>query len=311
MDAISVNTLDRLLAFFNSVSNPPWIGETFYQGENMPHVYFVSSVDGSNSNDGSSPRNPVAAVEEALDRVSANRGDVIFVMPGHTQTYTDDVVWDVAGVTIMGLGKGTSRPTFIIGDAAGESLDITGANIHVENCIFRSGIDAQTWMVGIRAVDVTIKSCDFREFTAIQPLILLDIGAGAAANAADRAHILGCYFHSPTAGDGDAAIQLSEINDRVVIEDCVIWGDYDDACIHNPAGKVLTNVLIKDCMLTNVLTGQHCIELLSACTGNIVRNMLHSDITQATAIDPGSAFQYLNYHDDVIDTTAILNGTPT
>lgn len=303
---LTINTLDRLLAFFQSTASRPAIGDTLYQGTNMPQVFFVSSDNGSNENDGRDPRTPLATVAEAFDHVSANRGDVIFVMPGHTEAYTADETWDVAGVSVVGLGVGPDRPTFTIGDAAAESLDITGAGISIENCIFIAGVDQQVWMVGIRATDVTIRDCEFREATSIQPLIMVDIGAGAAANAADRASIINCYFNSPTAGDGDSAIKLSEVNDRVSIIGCVAWGDYDDACIHNPTGKVATNLLIKDCLLTNLLTGQHAIELVSACTGSLVQNYYGTDLTQQTGVDPGSCKSYECYHCDTVDVSAII-----
>jgi len=310
-NTLTINTLDRLLAFFQATSSRPSIGDTLYQGTNMPQVVFVSSDNGSNSNDGRDPRTPLATLEEALDHVQANRGDVIFIMPGHTEAWTADVVIDVAGITIIGLGQGVDRPTFTIGDAAGESLDIAAASVILENLVFVCGVDQQTWMIGIRATDCSIRNCEFREGTALQPLIMLDIGAGAAANAADRASVINCVFKSPTAGDGDSAIKLSAISNAVRISGCNIWGDYDDACIHNPIGFVCTDLEISDCILSNVLTGQHAIELVSACTGNLIRNLYHSDLTQATASDPGSCFSYECYHDDVVDTSAIISPAVT
>lgn len=306
-NVMTANVLDRLLAFFDATANRPAIGDTYYQGTEMPQIFFVDSGVGSNGNDGRDPRTPLATLEEAFDRVQASRGDVIFLMPGHSESLTASLALDVAGVTVIGLGSGTLRPTFVVGDAAGEAINLTAANITVENCIFIAGTDQQTWMMGIAATDCTIKDCEFREvLTTKQPLIMLDIGGGAAANAADRAKVINCYFNSPTAGDGDSAIKLSEVNDRVAIIGCVAWGDYDDACIHNPTGKVLTNLLIKDCILSNLLTGQHSIELVSACTGMLVQNYYGNDMTQATGVDPGSCRSFECYHDDAIDVSGIL-----
>lgn len=270
-------------------------------------VFYVDSVNGAAGNSGTSWSSAVTTLALAAALATANRGDIIYVAQGHAETLTATLTLSLAGIRIIGLGKGTKRPTIIIGDAVGEAINITGANIEVENIIFVAGTDQQTWMVGIGATDVVIRNCEFREvLTTKQPLIMLDIGAGGAANTADRALVEGCYFNSPTAGDGDSAIKLSEVNDRVTIKNCVVWGDYDDACIHNPTGKVLTNLLIQDCILSNLLTGQHSIELVSACTGNLVRNLYHNDMTQATGVDPGSCFSFQCFHDDVIDASGIL-----
>ena len=306
-DLVNVNTLDRLLSFFSMQSNIPRLGDTFYQGDNMPHMIFVDSGIGSNANDGQSPRYPVATLEEAISMVTANRGDIIFLLPGHSETLTADLTISVAGVAIVGLGRGVDRPTFVVGNAVGESVLITGTSVSIENCIFICGTDAQTSIMNVKATDVLIKECEFREvLTSKQPLVCINVGGGGAANTADRCMIVNCYFNCPTAGDGDAAIELGEVMDRVVIAGCMAYGDWDDACIHNPTGKVLTNLLIMDCILTNLLTGQHAIELVSACTGNLVRNMYHTDLTQQTGVDPGSCFSFECYQDDVVDTGAIL-----
>jgi hypothetical protein len=303
----NLNVLDRLLAFFAASTGPRIIGETFYQGDNNPHFYFVDSGTGSNSNDGADVRTPFATLEEAFDHVSPNRGDVIFILPGHAESLTATLSLDVAGVSVVGLGSGVARPTFVVGDAAGEAINLTAASIHIENCIFICGTDQQTWIMGVAASDCTILNCEFREVvTTKQPLICLDIGAGAAANVADRTRVLGCYFNCPTAGDGDSGIELSEVNDRVEIGFCTAWGDWDDACIHNPTAKVLTNLFIHDCVLSNLLTGQHSIELVSACTGMLARNLYGNDMTQATGVDPGSCRSYECYHDDTIDVSGIL-----
>lgn len=270
-------------------------------------TFYVDSVNGVSGASGTSWGSAVATLEAGIALCTAGRGDVVYVAQGHTETLTASLAIATAGVRIIGLGKGTKRPTIIIGDAAGEAINISAANVEIENFIFIAGTDQQTWMMGIAATDVAVRNCEFREvLTTKQPLIMLDIGGGGAANAADRALVEGCYFNSPTAGDGDSAIKLSEVNDRVTIRNCVVWGDYDDACIHNPTGKVLTNLLIEDCTLTNLLTGQHSIELVSACTGNLVRNLYHNDMTQATGVDPGSCFSFQCFHDDVVDTNAIL-----
>lgn len=74
---------------------------------------------------------------------------------------------------------------------------------------------------------------------------------------------------------------------------------------------MLTNLAVEDCFLENTQTGDHAIELVSACTGRLVRNLYKSDMTQATAADPGSCFSYECYHDDVIDTSAIVSPAVT
>src|SRR3990167_2161520 len=96
---VTVNTLDRVLAFFAAQTGRRIIAETLYQGDDMPHFVFVDSGIGSNSNSGEDPRAPLATLEEAFDHVSANRGDIIFIAPGHSETLTATLSLDIAGVT--------------------------------------------------------------------------------------------------------------------------------------------------------------------------------------------------------------------
>ena len=83
-------------------------------------VYFVNStsvfakggIAGSNNNPGTYQR-PYATIDYAIGQCVANRGDIIVVMPGHTETISAaaGVAQDVAGVAVIGLGDGSLRPT--------------------------------------------------------------------------------------------------------------------------------------------------------------------------------------------------------
>jgi hypothetical protein len=303
-----VQSIDRLMRVLRKVGVERIADEPTGLAEGFPRTFFVDSGSSraSASNSGLEPLYPFATVDQALNAAEANRGDVIYVAAGHTQTYTTTTAWSKAGVSVIGLGRGIDRPTFIIGDAVGEQLTISGASMMVKNLIFICGTDAQTIMVQIGATDVRVEGCEFREvLTTKQPLTCLDIGTGLAANVCDRAQVYNCYFHVPTAGDGDRAIELGEVADRVEIVGCVAFGDWDDACIHNVTGKVLTNLLISDCLLTNKLTGQHSIELVSACTGNLVRNMYQNDMAQATGADTGACWSFQCFHCDLVDLSAV------
>src|SRR3990167_1108699 len=65
----------------------------------------------SNGNDGSFNA-PFSTLDYAIGRCTASRGDIIFVKPGYTQTITlaTEIVMDVAGIAIVGLGRGSLRP---------------------------------------------------------------------------------------------------------------------------------------------------------------------------------------------------------
>lgn len=258
---------------------------------------------------GRSPDTPFATLDYAIGQCAANNGDVIYVMPGHAETISGaaGVDCDVAGITIIGLGKGAARPTFTL-SAVASTFELGAASVHIKNLLFKVTDDAAI-VIDVNAADCLIEQCELRHGTSKEFVTGIDINGGAA-NACDRTTVRNCVITSPIAGS-DRGIELGEVADRVVIEGCMILGDWGDAAIHNPTGKVLTKLTVQDCFLENTQTGDHAIELVSACTGQLIRNLYKSDLTQATASDPGSCFSYECYHDDVIDTSAILSPAVT
>ena len=100
------------------------------------NIFFVSSVDGSDNDSGTSPVSAKATVDAAIGLCTANNDDVIVLLPGHAETVTaTSIARDVAGVRIIGLGKGLKRPTFTFG-AAAATITVSGANCSWENCHF-------------------------------------------------------------------------------------------------------------------------------------------------------------------------------
>ena len=104
---------------------------------------------------------------------------------------------------------------------------------------------------------------------------------------------------------------MSEVEDEVQIIGCNFYGDWDVAPIHNPIGKVLTQLLVMDCMLVNLLTTQLALELVSACTGNLIRNFYATDVAGITGIDPGACRSYECFACDAVDVSGALAPTIT
>jgi len=73
-------------------------------------VFFLDSGIGSNGNDGLSKDRPFATLDYAFSRCATNNGDYIIVAPGHAETITAAVGLDVAGVTVVGWGRGVPGP---------------------------------------------------------------------------------------------------------------------------------------------------------------------------------------------------------
>lgn len=265
------------------ITNPA--AKIFYVGNNP--TLLPGEKGASDSTSAGTFYRPFSTVDYAIGRCSANRGDIILVRPQTDTTITADsgVDIDVAGVRIIGLGRGENRPTFTFTTDADADFKIAAADVLIANMVFKCNIASQAMMIEVSGKDAEIVNCDFREGSATG---LNFVTLGVADNDADRAYIHDCKFYMPTAGNGDSAISFAKDHIGVVIERCQIYGDFDLAGISIPAGgNAQVDCTIRDCHITNLLTGQHAIEVNgTSSTGRIIDCQLVTDAI-GTSIDAG------------------------
>jgi len=143
-------------------------------GQSLPTTtgkyVFVSSVTGSNGNNGLTPALAVATVLQAKVICDTNKDDIIVVMANHTENITNatDLVIDKAGVRVIGLGIGSARPTFTFTTATTAKITITGKNIGFYNCIFIANFAdvATAFLVGA-SPEFQLIGCEFRDTSSI------------------------------------------------------------------------------------------------------------------------------------------------
>lgn len=124
-------------------------------------VWFVDSGHASATNAVSAGRNPdvpFATLDYAIGQCTASNGDVIYVMPGHTESITTaaGIAADVAGISIIGLGNGNNRPVITIAstDNAG-TMTVSASNVKISNLVLVCNDDGLT-----NALVVTGDNCD-------------------------------------------------------------------------------------------------------------------------------------------------------
>jgi len=139
--------------FFGGVQADYFIGASF--GFGFGNVWYVDSVNGSNSNLGNSPTSPFATLAQA--QTAASAGDTIIVAPASAFTLTAVLTLTKAGLSIIGLGNGTKKPTITV-NAAADGLSLEAAGILIENFHFAApGTDEATAMINIAAAGCTLR----------------------------------------------------------------------------------------------------------------------------------------------------------
>src|SRR6185503_15864078 len=115
-------------------------------------TFWVSSVIGSNTNNGRSPQTPYSTLANAITKVTNDKNDVIYLMAGHAET-TTAIAASKTGFSIIGLGTGRLRPALTATTAATDLLNVSGANIAIKNVRFVGAASGCTALLDIGAAD--------------------------------------------------------------------------------------------------------------------------------------------------------------
>lgn len=145
-----------------------------------------------------------STIDAAVGACTADAGDLIIVMPGHTETVTvaAGLALDVAGVTVLGLGTGSLRSTVNFTTTVGASCRVSAANVTMKNILFTGGIDALTSPLDIRAADCTLLDIETRDVTGQATDFIVTTAA------ADRLKINGWIHRGDLAAGADTAISI-------------------------------------------------------------------------------------------------------
>lgn len=239
-------------------------------GRTTGTVFYVDSVTGASGNDGLTPYTALATIDQAINKTTASKGDVIYVMPGHAETIVANagIALDVAGVSIIGLGNAGSRPVVTLGTATTADVEVSAAGCRIENIRFVCNIDSLVEFIAVTAANVEIKNCAFATSSTKEAL-----GFITATAAASALRINGCKFTQPTDPTGsDGAVKTGAIYivgaDDVVIESCLFQGAFETALVHVKT-TAATNLFIFNCRGIQALAGAECTLLPAGTTGMI------------------------------------------
>lgn len=256
-------------------------------------VFWVHSGTGSNGNKGTFDR-PFSTIDYAVGRCTADKGDIIMVKPGHTETVTaaGGLDLDVAGIAIVGLGSGSLRPTVNFTTATTADMDVDAANITVFNLLFTGGIDALAGPIDVNAADFSFINCETRDVTGqATDFIVTDDNC-------DRFYIKNWKHLGAAAAGADTAITIVG-GDDWVIEDFNIYGNFAVAAIENvttAANRVKIGGGNGDNYIWTENAADVCVTMVAASTGFIgpfINAMLQDNAANITEAFVGAACQFM------------------
>lgn len=234
--------------------------------------YFVDSNNGNNANDGLSIDRAFSTIDYAVGLCTANRGDVIVVMPGHVETVTAaaGLDLDVAGITIVGMGQGRNRPKINFTTVTTADMDVDAANITLVNLFFDcTSIDALAGGIDVNAADFTMLDCEIELADASGQCV----AAWVSDANAHRFRIERCYFHG--AGDTTALIAVDTVGgDDFIIQDCIMIGYFGTTgAIRNATTNSINYVIKGNTIINRTADGDNkTIVMAAGSVGLIINN---------------------------------------
>lgn len=135
-------------------------------------IFFVDSTGGgSTTSGGLTPDTAFTTLASAIAACTANKDDVIYVMPGHSESFSGATALNinVAGISIIGVGNKSNRPTFTW-HTTDALVTVSAANVLIQDVRCTCDITAVVTMFSITGAGVTFNRVDYFDTASVQPL---------------------------------------------------------------------------------------------------------------------------------------------
>ena len=257
---------------------------------------------------------PFNTIDYAIGRCTASRGDIIAVMPGHSETVITDggIACDVAGVAIVGIGSGTLRPKIVLDTAAAAAVTVTAANVSFYNLVFEASFADVTNAIDVQATDLAVSNCEFKEEGANLNFVDIINAASTTNNTADGLTVENCISTAIDTAIDSFIVTAADL-DRLVVTGNVVQHLHANALhlVEALTGKDLTNVLIQGNMFSTLAAANFVgisTDTTTANNGNVADNYFMSrDIAGELVATAGTNFAFHgNYSSSVIDASGYI-----
>jgi len=266
------------------------------------NIYFVDSghAAASADNSGKKPSAPLLTIDQAINKCTASQGDVIIVAAGHAETGVANattIIPDVAGISIIGLGRGADRPTITFSNAAG-NIPISAASIKLKNLLFTvSGTTDVTAGITVTGADCVLEDVELRDGgAAAQFAAGVVLGTGA-----NRAKIINYIYRGHASGDANTAgISCAVAVDGVEIHNAWIDGLTSLGSVYNVT-TAMTNLLINGGYFRSRHATQDAgINVVATTSGAIISPRLQSATNDADGFNKAIVADGMAVYDPLV-----------
>lgn len=302
---------NSLLAYGHR-SRAPYLDQTqipaleagILKAQQFGNDWYVNS-SASSGGDGTTPDSAKTTLAAAL--ALAQSGDRIFIAPGHTETVSSAsyITWSQSGVTVIGLGYGSSRPTFTWSTTA-STIVISGSNNVLSNIRCTSSVDEMVVMFSVTGSRNVLDRVDHFETTSCQTIAFATFTSGTDCV------VQNCHHYQANAAAATQIWITATSNTRFKLLNNVFMLALKDAA----AGAVFfgvtsTNVLLQGNVVK--MTGYSAALLsaflsLNTTTGMVCDNYIGADVAANTTInDMPGCYSFQNMCTNALDKSGILD----
>jgi len=275
------------------------------------HFYVNSSLTVARDGQGVglNPENPFATLAFALTQAVAARGDIIHLAPSHAETIAvaGGITMSKAGVTVIGHGYGSWKPTFTW-SAVGSTWLVSAANCVVKNIRCTSSVDEMVKMFSVTAANLIMDAVDVFETASAQIIQFL-----LTTNAADGITIINCKHVQRTAAAATQIwIQLVGVNDALIANNVFLLTLKNETASYTIGG---TTACVDSFLYRNTIhqaggnTQDKCVGFVTGSTGMMRENAALTGTGVAiTAAFVGDAMGFIDnkWHDTIGTASGLL-----
>ncbi len=272
------------------------------------NIFFVDSGAAAGGG-GLAPESAKQTLAAAVGLCTADNGDVIYVLEGHAESVgASGLAINVAGITIIGMGNGSLRPTFT-GHTTDAVITISAANVTLRNIVTAVDVDEVVSLISVTGANVTLDGIDHGlAGTAASAQCIQWLKATAAA---DGLVVKNCRHRQLTAaGSAQKWIELVgpdfvSILDNVFL---IVANASTSSQLISGSTAVVYCDISRNRMLWIGATINTVINLATGSTGVISDNRIGSGTSVATsgAITGDGCFIFENYWADTAAASGLL-----
>jgi hypothetical protein len=232
----------------------------------------------------------IADLATALKRVRSGYGDIIFLLPGHTETITDNTQLTnlVAGTKIIGLGMGSNQAKIRWGNTAAQWVlnknDVLIQNLRLE----MSGANGVVKAVNITGSGVRLIGNDIivAEGAALKSTIAIEVGTGA-----DQCRIIGNYLRgTETHNVTDCVKVVAAVNDFVFANNVALLSATAGNGVVHITAAALRFLIERNSMYNTHTSSTACIAVDDVAADGVIHSNMMGVKNNGTAASQGVTF---------------------